>query len=523
MFRRFLFVSLFLTCGSVQAEDIHFLVMPEEVIGPISPYVYGLNDQDPTGLNVTVRRLGGNRTTGYNWENNASNAGNDWKHSSDGWLCTKHGYIDCDVPGAVVTHFIEENQKVGLDSLVTLPLAGFVAADKDGEVSPEETAPSKRFVKMAFRKKGSFSLVPNLKDGVVYEDEFVNFLAAKFHKSSQGGVKFFALDNEPSLWSETHPRIHPTPTTYGEILERDCQGSDAVQRVDPQALVFGPVLYGWQAYLTLQHAPDAVEKNSRSESFLDYYLTQMKAREKKSGKRMVHVLDLHWYPEARGKDIRITEGDLSPESVEARLQAPRSLWDPGYMEESWIARTWKKSIQLIPWLKEKIDKDYPGTKLAFTEYDYGAGEDVSGGLAQSDVLGIFGREGIFMSNYWGELKTYNKAAFQLYRNYDGKNSAFGGTSVSAATEDVVQTSIYASTDPLKPGWLWMVVLNKNPKDSLHGHFKIQGSKTYHHYLAYGFDGKSPEIRLLGEGDLKDKNEFDLDLPSLSARLFVCQP
>ena len=40
----------------------------------ISPYVYGSNSD--MGLNLlTFRRLGGNRMTGYNWENNASNAG----------------------------------------------------------------------------------------------------------------------------------------------------------------------------------------------------------------------------------------------------------------------------------------------------------------------------------------------------------------------------------------------------------------------------------------------------------------
>jgi len=37
---------------------------------PISPYIYGSNQElDAT---VTAKRFGGNRTTGYNWENNFS-------------------------------------------------------------------------------------------------------------------------------------------------------------------------------------------------------------------------------------------------------------------------------------------------------------------------------------------------------------------------------------------------------------------------------------------------------------------
>src|SRR5690348_14783039 len=55
---------------------------------PISPYIYGTN-QDLSGTERwTLRRFGGNRTTGYNWENNASNAGSDWQQSSDDFMCS---------------------------------------------------------------------------------------------------------------------------------------------------------------------------------------------------------------------------------------------------------------------------------------------------------------------------------------------------------------------------------------------------------------------------------------------------
>ena len=58
----------------------------------------------------------------------------------------------------------------------------------------------------------------------------------------------------------------------------------------------------------------------------------MKELEAKHKKRLVHVLDVHWYPEARGTK-RITDKDTSPKTVAARLQAPRSLWDPTYIGE----------------------------------------------------------------------------------------------------------------------------------------------------------------------------------------------
>ena len=497
-------------------------VMPAEVIGPISPYVYGLNDQDPGDTHATVRRLGGNRMTGYNWVNNASNAGTDWHNISDDWFCSQHLKLtDCDQPGSMVKQFVEENQKDGMDSLITLPMAGFVAADKNGEVTAEQPAPGPRWDKVVFHKGSPFQLTPGLQSKNVYDDEFVNFLMANFHPAAQGGVKFYALDNEPALWPKTHPRIHPAQTTYLEMVTKTEALSRAVLRIDPTAKIFGAVMYGWKEFLDLQDAPDSAAMNKTFDTYVDFYLAQMKSLEKRNKKRLLHVLDLHWYPEAQGGSKRITLGDTSPDSVEARVQAPRSLWDPTYVEKSWITQysTKGQPIQLIPWLQAKIDRRYPGTQLAFTEYDYGAGDHISGGLAQADVLGIFGKYGIFMANYWGDLKPYNLAAYELYRNYDGKGSAIGDRAVSAGQDDVSQASIYAATDSKNPGILWVVVLNKNQKDSIHGKFRIDGSQIYGQYQSYGFDAQSPIIKFLHKGNL-NQNKFEYDLQPLSATLFV---
>src|ERR1017187_8701937 len=52
---------------------------------PIFPYIYGNNQPlwKSAGKLYSLTRIGGNRMTAYNWENNASNAGSDWQHQSD--------------------------------------------------------------------------------------------------------------------------------------------------------------------------------------------------------------------------------------------------------------------------------------------------------------------------------------------------------------------------------------------------------------------------------------------------------
>ena len=120
------------------------------------------------------------------------------------------------------------------------------------------------------------------------------------------------------------------------------------------------------------------------------------------------MLDVHWYPEARGTCIanpmdgcRITDEDTDAAVVAARKQAPRSLWDPTYTENSWIAQfSTNGPIRLLPRLEDKIAANYPGTRLSITEYNYGAANHISGAIAQADALGVFGREGLFAATLW---------------------------------------------------------------------------------------------------------------------------
>ncbi|MEZ4616921.1 MAG: hypothetical protein R2867_15650 [Caldilineaceae bacterium] len=96
-------------------------------------------------------------------------------------------------------------------------------------------------------------------------------------------------------------------------------------------------------------------------------------------------------------------------------------------------------VRLIPRMREWVVANYPGTKLAITEYNWGALDHINGALAQADVLGIFGREGLdmallFDSPYSTDGKFTADGpgayAFRIYRNYDGVGSKFGETSVA---------------------------------------------------------------------------------------------
>src|SRR6266700_4053637 len=389
----------------IEGGDLRVEVNAGQVIRPISPFVYGVNSQGGEGAGVTVRRMGGNRGTAYNWEIDASNAGNDYVHSSDDWSCSSMGYHTCGQPAAQYLEFAAANKRAGWATVATVPLVDYVVADKAGSVKEDEKAPSRRWVRSLPQKPGAYAPAPDLGDGNVYEDEFVSYLVQKAGKAADGGVKFYALDNEPALWPSTHPRVHPQKTTYAEMASRTIATASQITKIDPTAMVIGATMFGWSEYMSLNDAPDAKAETAKllpgGGTYIDYFLAAMKRASDEQHRRLVHLLDFHWYPEARGAR-RITDKDVSPKTVAARLQAPRSLWDPTYSEKSWIVATWGKPIRLLPWLRERVAANFPGTELAMTEYNYGVGDHISGGLAQADVLGVLGREGVYLATYWGD-------------------------------------------------------------------------------------------------------------------------
>ncbi|WP_425452356.1 glycoside hydrolase family 44 protein [Paenibacillus cellulosilyticus] len=512
--------------ASAATTNVTITVDPTAERTNISPYIYGTNQDFSNTADYTARRLGGNRMTGYNWENNASNAGSDWLHSSDDYMCAST-VSGCDQPGAAVTKFHDISVANNSYSLVTLQMAGYAAADKNGAVSESEAAPSSRWRSVVNTKGSAFSLTPDVNDSNVYMDEEVNFLVNKYGSAATStGIKGYSLDNEADLWSSTHPRIHAAAVGAQELVDRSVALSKAVKAVDPAAEIFGPASYGFYGYYALQDAPDWASLKGNYSWYLDYYLDKMNQASTTAGKRLLDVLDVHWYPEATGGGTRITfNGTGSLDTQKARVQAPRSLWDSTYHETSWINDYFSSYLPIIPKLQSSINTYYPGTKLGITEYSYGGEGDISGGIAQADALGIFGKLGVYFATFW-KLETnadYVNSAFKLYRNYDGNGSKFGSVHVKADTSDVANSSVYASVKDATNNELHMVVLNKSFDDAQNATIQIAGSQAYTSATIYGFDGTGTTLKQIGTVSNISGNQFTYSIPALSAYHIVLTP
>jgi hypothetical protein len=511
--------------GDPGAADVTFTIRTDLDVHAISPLIYGWNGADAiAGDGQTVVRAGGNRWTAYNWENNASNAGADYMFQNDAYLDASSA------PGDAVKSTLDPAKMHGAAALLTIPIVDYVSADTSpgGDVRGSGADYlTTRFKQNRPAKGSAFSLAPDTGDAFVYQDEFVNWVKTNY--GSQQVI--FSLDNEPDLWSSTHAEVHPDPVTYAELVMRDTTYAAAVKAVWPGAEVAGFVSYGWVGYESLQNAPDAKANGE----FLTYYLDRMKAADQTAGKRLVDYLDLHWYPETYVSDgymnqssTRIVDQqDPSPAIQAARLQAPRSLWDPNYDENNWIAQSIPGPIMLIRRLKDKIAAHDPGVKLSFSEYTFGGGHDISGGVAEADVLGIFGREGVGMATAWNwpdsnSGNVYEIAGLRMFRNYDGKGATFGDTSIHAVTTDDAASSVYASVDSANPDHLVIVAINKKTTPATAA-IEIAHPTQFHTAAVTTLTSAGPTPTAAAPLTAAATNAFNYTMPAMSVSVIVPAP
>src|SRR5258706_8887853 len=89
---------------------------------PIDARIYGVAFADAASivdLRVTINRSGGNATTRYNWQANASNRGADWYFESIG--------DGSAIAGDSADTFVSEAKANGAEALITIPTLGWVS------------------------------------------------------------------------------------------------------------------------------------------------------------------------------------------------------------------------------------------------------------------------------------------------------------------------------------------------------------------------------------------------------------
>lgn len=464
----------------------------------IDPMIYGVNfgsDAQHAALRYPTRRWGGNRTSRYNWQFDVDNTANDYFFQN---IAAGNGV---NLPNdSSANQFVIATKAQGGEPLLTIPILGWVAKDsrekiwsfsqqKYGAQTLDECRfylPNPPFWCSADSGNGLCVNGPNCQNGRIvgndpldtgkpappsYAADWVSHLRTRHGTAAQGGVRFYALDNEAMLWNSTHRDVHPQPATYDEVWTRGRDRALAIKAVEPDALIFGPVSWGWCDYWSsaadaaLGNCFDGPDRAAHGGTpFVEWYLQRICAEPAPGGQRLVDYLDLHYYPQGAGidgLDNNVASGEQA--DVQARrLRSLRELYDPGYVSESWIGQTAYPSPNLLRRARAAIETHCPGTRLALTEYKWGPDNGVTGAIAQAELLAIFGREGVDYATRWvapvdGSLSEH---AFRLYLNYDGNFSRVVGDAVAASSNQPEVLGAYAIEQIGGP--LRIVLFNRNP-------------------------------------------------------------
>ena len=227
------------------------------------------------------------------------------------------------------------------------------------------------------------------------------------------GVAIYELDNEPNGWIAVHHDVRPQNIGYTDLVQRSVAYASAIKAADPSALVLGPGdiapadqnCNGGGTPGTCNGDNAASHRNTPLGL---YYLQQFAAH----GTRLLDYYAMH-YP---GSCCFANNGTL-----DAMVTAIAR-------HKGWIAQA------------------YPGTKLAYDEWNRGTGNGIGDALATLDGLGVFGAQGVDLASFFGlndptEPSAY---AFLVMRNYDGNGSSFGDTSVAASSADSSKLTVYAA-------------------------------------------------------------------------------
>jgi hypothetical protein len=476
------------------------------VTRPINPFIYGWDSFiDPTNqaaieaeekfIDLPVNRWGGDATTRYNYLTDAYNS------ASDFWYQNSQNVPSFDDQFA-------SNKANNIVTLGTMPLIGWTSLNnsvcsysvtKYGEQAAYN--PYNSNCGNGLATDGTTEIVNDPTDtseqiDVSFTTGWMQYLVNKWGTAASGGVAIYDLDNEPTWWDAVHKDVHGSqiqtaqpvpykgPFTYDEVTQKGLQYAAAIKAVDPTAEVSGPVIDFWDAYFYSKldietgwgtspcfcYNGNPVDRMAHGNvPFIEYYLRQFAANDAKTGFRSLDYVDIHGYFAAGGAGFA-TAGDTTLQ--QARLNSTRALWDPTYTDPNYTdpnvtANAPPIAPQLIPMLKKWVAADYPGTKTLIGEYNWGGQEHINGALAQADILGIFGREGLDLGGLWGPPDPVTQIpglmAYAAYRNYDGNHSKFGDMALTSTTADQGKLAIYGALRS-SDNAVTIVVINKTYGD-----------------------------------------------------------
>lgn len=303
------------------AAPIELTIDPQATAKPISPYIYGKNHgisqkhgtatkadtmQRYMDAGMGMLRLNnGNNATKYNWELRMSSHPDWYNNVNDAsW---DQSAVDV------------ENGMPGVQSLYALSLLGWVAGNKDNnfndwlyngsqwwwDADANSSGTEHNWAGTtpitAAGQKPTGSHDPN-KYLIRQSEEktlgiFDHFFGTGANQLALDSTNFryWNMDNEADIWNGTHNDVMPDTMSAEEFVQIYSSMAQKARDKFPGIKLVGPVLTNeWQWYYW--HS-QMITYDGKEYSMIEYFIKRIAEEQTRTGKKLLDVVDLHFYPD----------------------------------------------------------------------------------------------------------------------------------------------------------------------------------------------------------------------------------
>lgn len=451
------------TAGLFAAANaaINVTVDADAGIKKISPYLYGRNidkisdtsvESDTAETNFInkvlesgihmMRANNGNNSTRYNWRRKMT-VHPDWFNNvyDHDWDITAKKVLD-KMPGVDALYGFQLTgyaasstnynfpdwdwkQEHGSYPSQTFDLAGGGEVSDDGKTQTK--AGDASLYNMKWPADSTVAIIPHWKDELKYD---------------MSRFRYWSMDNEMDIWRGTHNDLD-LPVTGDFLVEHFVDVAKKARTAWGDIKLTGPVVANeWQwCHIGAYNDESRPKIDGKEYCWLEFFIKKVAEAQKSSGKRLLDVFDIHWYP---------TEKDY-----ESRVNWHRVLFDTTYYYKGangvrcasgtcdWSEHDGKKEyrsyifVRINNWLEQYFGKNH-GITLGITETDLNDSDPMVTALTYASFLGTMQDNGveIFTPWTWGDGMYETVHLFSRYGHENRVQSTSSNDSLVSAYSSI---------------------------------------------------------------------------------------
>ena len=455
-------LAAIITAGiSVTAASaaININVDTDKGVKKISPYLYGRNidkvsdtktDSDSaetdfiskvleSGIHM-MRANNGNNATRYNWKQKLT-VHPDWFNNvyNHDWDITAKKVLD---------------KMPGVDAIYAFQLTGWVASSTNynfndwnwyqahnkwatstldlaggGEVEDDGTTLKKagdyRLYNKEWPADSTVAIIPHWKDDLQYD---------------MSRFKYWSMDNEMDIWHSTHSDLD-LPVTGDFLVERYIDVAKKARAVWGDIKLTGPVVANeWQwCHIGAYNDESRPKIDGKEYCWLEFFIKKVAEAQKSSGKRLLDVFDIHWYPGEKDYESRVNWHRVLFDTTYyykggngVRCASGTCDWND--KEKGYKSYIFKR---INDWLEKYFGKDH-GITLGITETDLNDSDPMVTALIYASFLGTMQDNGveIFTPWTWGDGMYETVHLFSRYGHENRVQSTSSNDSLVSAYSSI---------------------------------------------------------------------------------------